>query len=140
VNVLVDTSVWCLALRRKSGSLNTREGQIVSDLSELVREGRVRMIGLIRQELLSGIRSAEQYEALRTRVQSFLDEPVDTSDHEDAARYTNQGRARGVAISVVDALICAVAIKRKWSILTTDPDFSMLAKVLPLNIHARRRG
>jgi hypothetical protein len=96
------------------------------------------MIGLIRQELLSGVRSAEQYEALRIRVRSFLDEPVLTSDHEDAAKYTNQGRSKGVAVSVVDALICAVAIKRNWSILTTDPDFSLLTKVLPISIHERR--
>lgn len=97
------------------------------------------MIGLIRQELLSGIRFAEQYENLRIRVQSFPDEPVFTADHEDAAKYTNQGKSKGIAVSVVDALICAVAIKRNWSILTTDPDFSLLTKVLPISIHEQRK-
>jgi hypothetical protein len=41
MNVLVDTSVWSLALRRKTASLNTTEKFIVAELSELVREGRV---------------------------------------------------------------------------------------------------
>jgi hypothetical protein len=31
----------------------------------------------------------------------------------------------------VDILLCAVAIKRRWAIFTTDPDFSSDAKVLP---------
>jgi predicted nucleic acid-binding protein len=138
MNVLVDTSVWSLALRRKSENLNPAERQLVSELSELVQEGRVRIIGLVRQELLSGMKTMDQYEALRIRARAFPDEPVDTLDHEDAAKYGNQGRGRGVVISVVDALICAVAMKRNWSILTTDPDFSIFAKVLPLVIHIPR--
>jgi hypothetical protein len=36
----------------------------------------------------------------------------------------------------VDILLCAVAIKRQWTIFTTDPDFSNYAKVLPLRIRA----
>jgi predicted nucleic acid-binding protein len=138
MNVLVDTSVWSLALRRTSDNLNPVERQLVGELSELVREGRVRVIGLVRQELLSGVKSIEQYEVLRSRVRSFPDEPVDTLDHEDAAKYNNQGRSKGIVISVVDALICAVALKRNWSILTTDPDFSNFAKVLPLVMHMPR--
>jgi hypothetical protein len=37
MNVLVDTSVWSLALRRKTENLNAREKFIVAELSELVR-------------------------------------------------------------------------------------------------------
>jgi hypothetical protein len=50
-----DTSVWSLALRRKNESLSTNERFLVTELSELIREGRARMIGLVRQELLSGV-------------------------------------------------------------------------------------
>lgn len=65
MNVLIDTAVWSLALRRKNEDLNANEGLLVSELSELIREGRARLIGLVRQELLSGIRATEQYEILR---------------------------------------------------------------------------
>jgi|SRR5579863_5232736 predicted nucleic acid-binding protein len=140
MNVVIDTSVWSLGLRRKHESLNPIERRIVSELTELVREGRVRILGLVRQELLSGIKTPEQYETLRTRISFFPDEPVDTSDHEDAARFSNQGRSKGVVITIVDALICAVAIKRQWSIMTTDPDFSTFAKVIPLALHAPRES
>jgi predicted nucleic acid-binding protein len=139
MNVLIDTSVWSLALRRKNESLSTNERFLVAELSELIREGRARMIGLVRQELLSGIKAAEQYEKLRLHLRSFPDEVVDTSDYEEAAKAGNRCRAKGVVVSIVDILLCAVANKRLWTIFTTDPDFSNYAKVLPLRIHAPRR-
>jgi hypothetical protein len=92
MNILVDTSVWSLALRRKSEHLSTAERSLVAELSELIREGRARIIGLVRQELLSGIRTTEQYESLRLHLRSFPDEPIDTSDHEEAAKAGNQCR------------------------------------------------
>ena len=139
MNVLIDTSVWSLALRRKNESLSTNERFLVAELSELIREGRARMIGLVRQELLSGIKSTEQYEKLRLHLRSFPDEVVDTSDYEEAAKAGNRCRAKGVVVSIVDILLCAVANKRLWTIFTTDPDFSNYAKVLRLRIHAPRR-
>jgi predicted nucleic acid-binding protein len=139
MNVLIDTSVWSLALRRKNESLSTNERFLVAELSELIREGRARMIGLVRQELLSGIKATEQYEKLRLHLRSFPDEVVDTSDYEEAAKAGNRCRAKGVVVSIVDILLCAVASKRLWTIFTTDPDFSNYAKVLPLRIHAPRR-
>ena len=139
MNVLIDTSVWSLALRRKKESLSTNERFLVAELSELIREGRARMIGLVRQELLSGIKATEQYEKLRLHLRSFPDEVVDTSDYEEAAKAGNRCRAKGVVVSIVDILLCAVANKRLWTIFTTDPDFSNYAKVLPFRIHAPRR-
>jgi predicted nucleic acid-binding protein len=139
MNALVDTSVWSLALRRKTESLSTNERLLVAELSELIREGRARVIGLVRQELLSGIRATEQYEQLKLHLRSFPDEVVDTSDYEEASKAGNRCRAKGVVVSIVDILLCAVAIKRQWAIFTADPDFSNYAKVLPLRIHAPRR-
>jgi predicted nucleic acid-binding protein len=139
MNVLIDTSVFSLALRRKNESLSTNEKLLVAELSELIREGRARMIGLIRQELLSGVKATEQYEKLRVHLRSFRDEVADTSDYEEAAKAGNRCRAKGVAVSIVDMLLCAVATKRQWSIFTTDPDFSNYARVLPILIHALRR-
>ncbi len=139
MNVLIDTSVWSLALRRKNETLSTNERFLVAELSELIREGRARMIGLVRQELLSGIKAAEQYEKLRLHLRSFPDEAIDTSDYEEAAKAGNRCRAKGVEVSIVDILLCAVANKRLWTIFTTDADFLNYAKVLPLHIHAPRR-
>jgi predicted nucleic acid-binding protein len=139
VNTIVDTSVWSLALRRRAEDLNQREAHLVAELSELVREGRACMVGLIRQELLSGIKSPEQYEKLRMTLRAFPDEVLNTSDYEAAAKASNACRSKGVAISVVDAPICAVANSRDWTIFTTDPDFRNYETVLPIKHHTARK-
>jgi len=135
MSVLVDTSIWSLALRRKAEHLNGRERLLVDEWSDLVREGRVRIIGLVRQELLSGIKTHAQFEALRKTAGVFVDELVDTEDHEAAARASNSCRSKGIAVSSVDMLICAVALRRVMSIFTTDPDFGNYARVLPVKLH-----
>ena len=58
--VLVDTSVWSLALRRKPSNLGARDQAHSEALRELVREGRVQIVGPVRQELLSGIRDGSK--------------------------------------------------------------------------------
>ena len=139
MNVLVDTSVWSLALRRKAQDLSAGEKAAVAELTHLIQEGRARIIGLVRQELLSGIKTPAQYEKLRGILRSFPDEVITTSDYEAAAKASNDCRARGVAVSVSDMLICAIALARDWSIFTTDPDFKNYVKALPLKLHAPRR-
>jgi len=139
MNILVDTSVWSLAIRRKKENLNPNEQSLVTELAELIREGRVRIIGLIRQELLSGIKTIEQYEKLRVYLRAFPDERIETADHEGAARAGNRCRTKGIVVSVVDILLCTIAMQKKWSIFTTDPDFATYAKVLPFSMHTPRK-
>lgn len=134
-DVLVDTSVWSLALRRRSGDLVPAEAAISTELSGLAATGRVRLIGMVRQELLSGIRANEQYERLRKSLRAYPDEAMTVDDFEAAAKAHNDCRRRGIQGSAVDFLICAIAIGRGWSIFTTDPDFEGYAKVLPLKLH-----
>jgi predicted nucleic acid-binding protein len=137
VNVLVDTSVWSLALRRKPEDLNQSEHQFVSKLTEIIGEGRARILGPIRQELLSGIKDGAQFERVRTTLRAFPDEPLSIDDHEEAARASNACRARGVAATLVDALICATTVSRRWTILTTDADFARYASLLPIQLHSQ---
>jgi predicted nucleic acid-binding protein len=139
VNVLVDTSIWSLALRRKAQDLNPAERAAVAELTDLIKEGRARIIGLVRQELLSGIKTSTQYEKLRAVLRSFPDEPVATTDYEAAAKAGNKCRAAGVAVSVSDILICAIAITRDWSIFAADPDFKAYARILPSKLHTLRK-
>jgi predicted nucleic acid-binding protein len=139
VSVLVDTSVWSLALRRAPRHLSRHEAAIAAELADLIKEGRARIIGIIRQELLSGIKTQAQFEKLQEILRAFLDEPVDTADHEAAALAGNQCRSKGLAVSVSDMLICAVSQSRNWSIFSTDPDFARYGKVLPIQLHHVRK-
>ena len=134
--VLVDTPVWSLALRRKPGDLSKREQTLTQGLAELVRDGRAQILGVIRQELLSGIRETERFEKLREYLRAFEEPGLEVRDYEEAAQMHNQCRTRGVAGSVVDLLICSVARRRGWQVFTTDQDFERYAKVLPLKLYA----
>jgi hypothetical protein len=136
VQVLVDTSVWSLALRRSRAQISEVEARITSELVDLIRDGRARLIGPIRQELLSGIRDLDQYKRLKTELRAFADEPASTEDYEEAAQWSNRCRARGVAGSGTDFLICAIAIARGWQIFTRDEDFETYARIVPLKLFA----
>jgi len=135
MTVLVDTPVWSLALRRKSADLNARERALTGALAELIREGRVSMMGAIRQELLSGIREEERFQRLRNYLRAFEEPGIEILDYEEAARMHNLCRGRGVAGSAVDFLICAVAQRRGWHIFTTDRDFERYGRVLGLKLY-----
>ena len=133
--VLVDTSIWSLALRRIVSDLNPRERRLVSALQELIGDGRAQIIGPVRQELLSGIRDETAFRRLRTELRAFDEPPLDISDYEEAAQIHNQCRSQGIAGSAIDFLICAAAFRRKWQIFSTDQDFTHYARVVPLNLY-----
>jgi predicted nucleic acid-binding protein len=134
MNILIDTSVWSLALRRQRSSAAAP----ALELAELVREGRAAMMGPIRQELLSGVQKEQQYDTLRAYLRAFPDILLEAEDYEEAASYFNRCRARGVQGSNTDFLICAVAVRRRFGILTTDADFLHFAKLLPIELHSPR--
>jgi hypothetical protein len=133
--VLVDTPVWSLALRRKPSDLSPRERSLTATLAELIREGRVQLLGPVRQELLSGIREGAQFRRLRDYLRAFPEYPLDADDYEEAAQMNNRCRAEGIAGSAIDFLICAAAHRRGWTILTTDRDFQNYASVLNLRLY-----
>lgn len=136
MTILVDTPVWSLALRRRRDDLSEREQGLTEALAELIRDGRAQIIGVIRQELLSGIREAERFEKLREYLRAFAEPVIEVRDYEQAAQMHNQCRARGITGSAVDFLICAVAHRRDWQVLTTDRDFERYGRVLPVRLYA----
>lgn len=103
-------------------------------LAELIRDGRAALMGAVRQELLSGIRSEEQFERLKDHLRAFPDVALESADYELAAAFSNRCRAAGVQGSSVDFLICAVAVRRDLSVLTTDGDFQHYARFLPFEL------
>jgi len=127
---LIDTSVWSLALRRKAD----RDSSILLLLSDIIRQKKAVICGAVRQELLSGIRSHEQFIELRNHMRAFEDTTVETSDYELAAEYYNLCRAKGVQGSNTDFLLCALSANKKLIILTTDKDFELYYKIINFNL------
>ena len=121
MKLLVDTSVWSLALRRKkTASLNPDEQKLKAEPVQAIQDGRVAMLGLLRQELLSGIKEKAQFDKVKAALDPYLDEPINTADYEYAALVYNECRNQGVEGGTVDILICAVAVRRGWEALSGD--------------------
>ena len=103
---------------------------IGGNVREAINDGRVVMIGPIRQELLSGIKDQAQFDKLKGALQVFRDEPIDTFDYEEVARLYNVCRSQGVECGPVDILICAIAVRRKWKVLASDGGLNKCLEVL----------
>lgn len=83
-NILVDTCIWSSLLRRNA-SLESSEKQI---LLKLIQQTHVILLGIVRQEVLSGIRDMQQFERIRQKLRPFPDFPLTTEDYEKAAEIT----------------------------------------------------
>ena len=130
--ILVDTSVWSLALRKKEKT--DQEMRVINQLSKIINNLDMVIIGPIRQEILSGITDKKKYEELREKISIFEDFQLHTYDYELAAELFNECRKHGIQGSHIDYLICAVAINNDMSILTLDNDFQLYKKHMKLKI------
>lgn len=131
MTLLVDTSVWSLALRRDV-SVVTREVQALQralDGDELIVT-----TGLVLQELLQGFAGPR---ARKDIIDRFAALPVitpDRRDHIDAAELRNVCRRKGLQIGTIDALLAQLCIRNGLTMLTTDKDFLLAASHCPLRV------
>jgi predicted nucleic acid-binding protein len=135
MQVLIDTPIWSLALRRTGTQLNPGEQRITAALQELIRDGRAQLLGPVRQELLSGIRQEPSFRRLRDQLRAFDGPRIEVADYEEAAHINDRCRSRGIAGSATDFLICAAASRRDWQVFTTDQHFIRYASVIPLRLY-----
>ncbi|EGC76531.1 type II toxin-antitoxin system VapC family toxin [Treponema denticola] len=130
--VLVDTSVWSLAFRKKQ--LTSDDKKLLDYLSFLIRNQYAVMIGPIRQEILSGISDEEKFIRLKEALETFSDFEITTEDYEKAAEYYNKCRSKGLQGSHTDYLICSVAHSNNFLILTLDKDFEAYRKYIDIDL------
>jgi len=131
MKAIVHTCVWSLGLRRGSQArLNTEEQKTLADLREAIRDRRAAIIGPIRQEVLSGIRDRVWFAKTRELLDPFLDEEITSDDYIEAARLFNLCRDHGVECGPVDILICSVAVRHGFGILTSDKGLIRCIEVL----------
>lgn len=129
MSLVVDTSVWSLAVRRDVPP-DCRE---VGKLREALEEGEdILLIGVILQEVLQGCRHPEQNRRLRIYFAPFSLLAHSREDFEDAAELRNACRRKGVQVGTVDALIAATCMSRHLPLLSTDAGFRRIADHYPL--------
>lgn len=129
MNVIPDTPIWSMALRRKSPNQ-----RIQNLFVRIVEEQKVVLPGIIKQELLSGIRSAEQFDQLNDLLAHFPEILATTADHVLAAKLFNKCQNSGIQGSHIDFLILALAINNSALVLTSDRDFQYYREHIPFEL------
>jgi predicted nucleic acid-binding protein len=129
MKVVVDTSVWSAYLRRPDPP-----EALARALERFIRRDQVHLLGIVRQELLSGVPQPQQFDRLSRSLSGLPDELATSDDHSLAANFYNLCRANGVQGSSIDFLICAMARRLRSPILTLDRDFISYAQYLPVRV------
>lgn len=138
MTVLIDTTIWSLALRRREDQLSTEERALVAEWKDLALSDQAVLMGPIRQEVLSGIREESMFAALQELLADFRSLDVLPADFDQAAKFFNICRSQGIAGTPIDMLICATAFRHSLPIFTVDQDFPFYVRHLPIRLHLPR--
>ena len=108
MSLLVDTSVWSLALRRDApgGAAEVRALRAALESGETVV-----CTGLVLQELLQGFTGPKARDEILHRFSALPFVSPDWTDHVDAAELRNHCRRKGVQLATIDALIAQLCIR-----------------------------
>lgn len=126
MNIVVDTSVWSLVLRRNQ--VDDENSFVVAFKRHLERGDSLHLIGNILQELLDGIRHHHDFERLVKLMTPFPLVPLGRSTYISASQLRNHCQQKGVLASGTDFLIAAACIEQGYPLLTSDKDFTRIAK------------
>jgi predicted nucleic acid-binding protein len=125
VNIVVDTSVWSLVLRRDT--VNEHDAHVRAFRACIEAGHGLVLLGPILQELLDGLRSAKQFTRLLSVLEPFPMATLDRGTFVLAARMRNECRNNGIQAGPTDFLIAAACVESGWPLLTADRDFQRIA-------------
>ncbi len=131
MTLLVDTSVWSLALRRDS-PMEARE--VIALREALDGADAVVTTGLVLQELLQGFSGPKAKEAIINRFGALPLIQPDRQDHVAAAEVRNACRRGGVQIGTIDALLIQLCGRYEITLLSSDKDFVSAARHVPFRL------
>lgn len=131
MTLLVDTSVWSLALRR-DGSTASRE--VIALREALMGADAVVTTGLVLQELLQGFSGPRDKVAVMERFGALPLIQPDRQDHIAAAEVRNVCRRNGVQVGTIDALLIQLCGRFELTLLSTDKDFANAAPYIPFKL------
>jgi len=129
--IVCDTSALSQFLRRSSRA----DKGVARTVGKLIESNELALLGIVRQELLSGIKLPEHFERIDATTQALPLFFADDADHTTAAKFYNACRSKGIQGSPIDFLICSMAVRREFPILTADPDFEIYEPILPIELY-----
>ncbi len=125
MNIVVDTSVWSLVLRRDA--VDERNAHVRA-FRECVGAGHwLFLLGPILQELLDGLRSQRQFSRLLAVLEPVPLAPLHRSTYILAAQMRNDCGKKGIQAGPTDFLIAAACVESGYPLLAADRDFERIA-------------
>ena len=131
MTLLVDTSVWSLALRRDAAA---SEPEVAFLRDALMGADVVVTTGLVIQELLQGFSGPKARAQIIERFAALPMLQPDRDDHIAAAELRNTCRRAGVQLGTIDALLAQLCLGHDLTLLSTDKDFALAAKHCALRL------
>jgi predicted nucleic acid-binding protein len=131
VTLLVDASVWSLALRRDAAA---SEPEVHALKDALLGTDVVVTTGLILQELLQGFAGPKAGAQIVERFAALPMLQPDRDYHIAAAALRNTCRRAGVQVGTIDALLIQLSIHHGLTLLTTDQSLVLASKVCALRL------
>lgn len=132
MNLVVDTSVWSLVLRRPA--VDEAEPHVRAFRLCVARGDEICLLGPILQELLDLLKSPQQSQRLLKLLQPFPLLPLERNTYVLAAELRNDCRRRGIQAGPTDFLIAAACIEARCPLLTADKDFERIATATRLTL------
>ena len=129
--VIIDTSVWSEALRRKKNTINSSE-TIIRKIIE--KDIEILLLGIILQEILSGISNEKLYYEIKKILDDFVYLETTKNDYIYASELSNKCRSNGIKAGSIDYLIASTTIQNDLHLVTYDKDFVNISKYTDLKI------
>ena len=132
--IVLDTSVLSLAYRRPGRS--GEQPPTVAALARLIADDvPIAVPGIVLQEVLSGVRSDDQFAKLQRLLDGFPVLVATKVHHVAAARIANSCRANGIAAATIDCLVASLTIAAGARLFTLDRDFAAMAPHCGLDLY-----
>jgi predicted nucleic acid-binding protein len=125
VNLVVDTSVWSLVLRRDL--IDEHNGHVRAFRACVEAGHGLVLLGPILHELLDSVPSAHQFTRLLSALEPIPLAPLHRATYVSAAQIRNDCRKKGIQAGATDFLIAAACIEGGYPLLTADRDFDRIA-------------
>ena len=128
--VLIDTSVWILALRKSFNPIAKEKIELLLDAESAA------ITPMITFELLGGTGSQKEFDRLQQRLAALPQIPIDKPVWEKAARIAFKLRRTGKTIPYIDILISSAALQSNVVLLHADKHYDLIARETKLTVES----
>jgi len=127
--ILVDSSIWIDFLSPHPSAAGAELRRMIADAEPFA------LAGVVVTEVLQGLRrDVAQIEHYLSQWDML--EPDGYRTYREAAQVFRSARAKGIAVTTVDALIAAIALENDATLFTLDKDFFRIAGIVHLPLYA----